>query len=102
MKKNDVLKIYQKVLKEYGLGCSLDEVDIILRALGITIEQEAEQLEPDESCNVGVLKVSKKIRKGKTGTNVLNGVEREWTSSDKEVVTIKAKKSFGDKLQKDI
>jgi hypothetical protein len=46
--------------------------------------------------------VSKKIRKGKTGTNILNGVEREWTSNDKEVVTIKAKKSFGDKLQKDI
>lgn len=102
MKKNDVLKIYQAELREQGLQCSLEEVDTLLRALATTIEQVAEQLEVDESCNVGVLKVSKKVRKGKTGTNILNGVEREWTSSDKEVVTIKAKKSFGEKLQRDI
>lgn len=102
MNKNDVLKVYQEVLKEHGFECNLLEADELVKALGDTIEKLGEQLECEESCNMGCLKIEKKLRKSRTQKTVLNGVETEWTSPAKELISIKAKKSFENETSKEV
>lgn len=120
MNKKDVIKVIQEIAKEYELvvpkkmelvegrelytigDLTQDDVDTLLKIFEDTFVALGEKLEIGESANVGVVKVTKKKVKERSGVSKLSEDEVEWTIPAKEKIVLAAKASFIKENEKEL
>lgn len=102
MNKTDVIKTIQSVSKEHGFDFTQKDVDTLLKIFEDTFVALGEKLEIGESVNVGVVKVSKKQTKERSGVSRLSEDKVEWTIPAKEKIVLAAKASFIKENEKEI
>lgn len=98
MLKGDVLKIFQKIAKGVGYDLSLEQVNELIKVFDDTIVETANKLEKKsndkyDTANLGCVTITKKERKGRKDSSELGGKIVDWETPDKEIISLKLKKS---------
>lgn len=94
MNKVTVIKTIQGVAKEFGFDLTQDNVDDLLKIFTKTYEVLGEELEIEESVNVGATVLTKKKTKARSGVSKLGKQEINWSVPEKVKLVISTKKSF--------
>lgn len=98
MLKGDVLKVFQKIAKEVGYDLSLEQVNELIKVFDDTIIETANKLEKKsndkyDTANLGCVTITKKERKGRKDSSELGGKIVDWETPDKEIISLRLKKS---------
>lgn len=102
MNKNTVIKTIQGVSKEFGFELTQDNVDDLLKIFAKSYEVLGEELEINESVNVGATVLTKKKTKARSGVSKLGEQEIEWSVPEKIKLVISTKKSFEKEHEQEI
>lgn len=95
MNSKEIIKEYQRIAKENGYELSQSQVKDLIKVFEDTIVSAFEQLEESESCNLGIIKITKKKQAARKGVSKLqDGKETAWETPEMIKIALSAKKSF--------